>query len=209
MMTGTELDRKKHWENIYESKDTTCVSWFREFPELSLQLIEKYTTDTNAKIIDVGAGDGRLVDYLLDRAYKNLTVLDISQKAIDTVNERLGDKGNSINWLVSDVCELKPSEKYDIWHDRAVFHFLNKDSDIGKYLEHLSNSLNKGSYLIISSFSMTGPIKCSGIDVRQYSTESLQELFGHKFELIESFYKDHTTPSGSDQNFVWAVFRMR
>src|SRR6056297_3590739 len=158
--------RKKHWEHVYDTKSPDQVSWTQLTPHVSLQLIESSGIDKNARIIDVGGGDSRLVDHLLDEGFKNITVLDISGKALEKVQKRLGDRADQVNYVTTDILDFEPEGKYDLWHDRAAFHFLTKDEDIRTYLSivnaHVADSL------IVGTFSKRGPLKCSGLEVMQY-----------------------------------------
>ena len=198
-------NKQAHWENIYQTKAIHEVSWFQEKPIVSLAYFEKYVQDKNAAIIDIGGGDSFLVDNLLALGYNNITVLDISATAIDKAKLRLGDLAQKVKWIVSDITTFVPTEKYDIWHDRAVFHFLNEEKEKQYYTSILAQSLNKNGKLIIGTFAIDGPIKCSGIEITQYSTELLEAKFDF-LKLLESEYIDHLTPFNTTQKFVFAVF---
>ncbi len=171
------MDRKKHWENIYKTKDLTEVSWYQPVPQTSLDLFKQYNIPFQAKIIDIGGGDSFLVDELLKLGYSDITVLDISKEAIAKAQNRLGKEAEKVNWIVSDKTDFKPVHKYDFWHDRAAFHFLTEEKDILKYLQIASEGINKNGILTIGTFSETGPTKCSGIEIRQYSEKSLADRF--------------------------------
>ncbi len=200
------MDRREHWENIYKTKDPSSVSWYQKKPELSISLIEKMNLDKSARIIDVGAGRSFLVDHLLAMGYKNLTVLDISAEAVKKSKERLGDNAEKVNWIVGDILNVEFDSKFDIWHDRAVFHFITNSEDITNYKKKLENSLSREGKLIIGTFSKNGPTKCSGIEIKQYSKESLSFEFSYIFQEIECFNTDHQTPSGKIQNFSFCTF---
>lgn len=202
-----EFNRKKHWETIYQTKNFDEVSWYQPKPETSLSLFEKYKIDENANIIDVGGGDSFLVDHLLALSYKNITVLDISKNAIEKAKKRLGDKAKSVNWIVEDVTSIYPSEKYDVWHDRAAFHFLTNESEVRHYTEITSQSIAKNGLLILSTFSEQGPKKCSGIEIKQYSSKALVAQFKDNFEKLECFTINHQTPFDTEQNFVFCTFK--
>ncbi|HRP61505.1 MAG TPA: class I SAM-dependent methyltransferase, partial [Vicingus sp.] len=161
--------RKKHWENIYETKPLSEVSWFQPTPETSLNFFKEYKIPTTAKIIDIGGGDSLLVDFLLDLGYQNITVLDISEAALNRAKKRLGNKANQVKWIVADVTTFEPAEKYDFWHDRAAFHFLTNEDEVKHYVETVRNSITPNGILVIGTFSEQGPKKCSGIDIKQYS----------------------------------------
>ena len=181
------------------------VSWFQQIPKISLDLIQKVALQKDASIIDIGAGDGFLVDNLLELGYTNITVLDISENAINRAKQRLGEVANRVKWVVSDITEFVPTEKYDVWHDRAVFHFLTEDKDIEKYKTLVSKSTNE--YFVLATFSDEGPNKCSGLEISKYSELDLQKQFEEDFKVIESFKKNHTTPFNTTQNFTFSVFQ--
>jgi len=201
-------DPKKHWENIYQTKTPSEMSWHQDKPNTSLDLIAEIGLDKDAEIIDVGAGDSRLVDNLLALGFRNITALDVSSNALNESKKRLGEKADSVKWIISDLRKFKTEDRYDLWHDRAVFHFLTEEEGIKKYVETVRRFLNKNGYLIVSTFSLNGPKKCSGLDTRQYSEDSMKELFGD-FEHIKSFEEEHITPWGASQAFIYGVFRKR
>lgn len=200
-------ERKKHWENIYETKQLNEVSWYQPTPQTSLDLISKYANSFESKIIDIGGGDSFLVDHLLKLGYKNISVLDISEAAIERAKKRLGELAKNVTWIVSDISSFSPTEKYDFWHDRAAFHFLTDSLEINHYVEKVQNSINPEGILAIGTFSENGPKKCSGIEITQYSEDSMSKLFSEGFEKMESFTVDHPTPFDTVQNFVFGVFR--
>lgn len=201
------MDRKLHWEKIYDTKEVNEVSWYQPIPQLGLDLINKYTSSKEEAIIDVGGGDSFLPDHLLENGFQNVTVLDISQNAITRAKNRLYSKASLINWVVSDITEYCSVAKYKIWYDRAAFHFLREDADIQKYLKGLDAHTNSGSIIIIGTFSENGPLKCSGIEIKQYSKDELVETLGEKYELLEFINIDHPTPFDTIQNFNFGVFR--
>ena len=196
---------KKHWENVYETKNPEQVSWTQEIPKTSLNLIHSFGLDKKAKIIDIGGGDSKLVDFLLEEGYENITVLDISEKAIEKAQLRLGSKADKVNWIVSDITQFNPTTQYDIWHDRAAFHFLTTEVDINKYVKTIEKSVSK--HLIVGTFSENGPQKCSGLEIKQYSQETLEKLFQKDFQVIECFTEDHTTPFDTKQNFIYCSLK--
>lgn len=200
------FDRQKHWEHIYNSKSLEEVSWFQPKPETSLVFINELNISKNAKIIDVGGGDSYLVDHLLDMGYTDVSVLDISEKAIERAKKRLGKKADLVKWIVSDVTTFQPTEKYDLWHDRAAFHFLTQEDEINKYLDIVQNNIQSSGFLILGTFSEQGPEKCSGIKIKQYTETSLSRLFENQFKRTKCITVDHKTPSGSLQNFVFGCF---
>jgi 2-polyprenyl-3-methyl-5-hydroxy-6-metoxy-1,4-benzoquinol methylase len=200
------FDKKKHWETIYSTKELNEVSWFQPIPATSLALIEELSIDKNAKIIDIGGGDSFLVDFLLEAGYINITVLDISETALEKAKNRLGEKAKLVHWITSDVATYTPAEKYDLWHDRAVFHFLTHEKDIEHYLHGMQVGLNKNGKIIMGTFSESGPLKCSGIEIKQYTETSLTSLLNQFFEKIKCIIVDHKTPFDTVQNFVFCVF---
>ena len=196
---------KKHWETVYETKNPNQVSWTQEIPKTSLNLIHSFNINKNAKIIDIGGGDSKLVDFLLEEGFQNITVLDISQKAIEKAQLRLGEKAKKVNWIVSNSIDFKPTTQYDVWHDRAAFHFLTSQEQINKYLEIVKKAVS--GYLIIGTFSENGPLKCSGLEIKQYSKETITELFQNEFQVLECFTEDHLTPFDTTQNFIFCSFK--
>lgn len=198
-------DRKNYWETIYESKRPDEVSWTQEIPKTSLDFIHSFELDKSAKIIDIGGGDGKLVDYLLDEGFENITVLDISAKALEKAKKRLGNKAVKVNWIVSDITEFKPQTTYDVWHDRATFHFLTKTEQVDKYIS--TAQIAATGFLIIGTFSENGPTKCSGLEIKQYNDETLTSIFKDGFDKIACRKVNHTTPSGSMQNFLFCSFK--
>ena len=201
------LDSKKHWETVYETKNPEQVSWTQEKPQISLDLINSLELDKSAKIIDVGGGDSKLVDYLLEEGFENVSVLDISAAALEKAKKRLGDKANNVNWIVSDITEFSPSTTYDLWHDRAAFHFLTTPEQISKYVNIVRNAVT--GYLIIGTFSENGPKKCSGLDIKQYSEDKLITEFENYFEKITCTTEDHITPFDTMQNFLFCSFKRK
>ena len=200
-----DSSRKTHWENVYETKEPNQVSWTQEIPKISLDFIMDFDLPKNAKIIDVGGGDSKLVDYLLDEGFTNITVLDISAKALEKAKTRLGKKAESVNWIVSDITEFEPTTKYDLWHDRAAFHFLTSEVEKKKYLEIIEKSIE--GYLILGTFSENGPKKCSGLDIQQYTEESLNSILENEFEKLKCTTQDHKTPFETVQNFIFCSFK--
>ena len=201
-------DAKEHWESIYQTKKPNEVSWYQDKPNTSLKLIAGTDLDKNAGIIDVGAGDSKLVDNLLDIGFRNITVLDISPMALEKAKKRLGNRADAVKWVVSDLREFETSDRYDLWHDRAVLHFLTAEEDINKYVEVIRRFLKPNSYLILSTFSENGPKKCSGLDIKQYSEDSVKELFSD-FEHVKSFEEEHLTPWEASQIFIYSIFRKK
>jgi len=199
-----DLDKATHWEKVYETKSPNQVSWTQEYPKTSFEIIQSFKLPKTSRIIDVGAGDSKLVDCLLDDGYEDITVLDISEKALLRSQKRLGYNGSKVNWVVSDITTYKPDRAFDVWHDRAAFHFLTEAEQISQYLA-LANNCVKG-YLSVGTFSKQGPIKCSGLNILQYSEEELLSLFSSGFHLIDSKTEDHITPFDTLQNFLFCSF---
>ncbi len=202
-----KYDRKTHWENIYQTKRINEVSWFQPTPEISLDFIRQFNVSATAKIIDIGGGDSYFADHLLDMGFKDITVLDISESALDRAKQRLGDRAAKVKWIVADAASFKPTEKYDFWHDRATFHFLTQENEISNYLDTAKNSIRQDGILIIGTFSENGPEKCSGLEIRQYSETTMTERLKMFFQKIKCITIDHITPSGSIQNFIFCSFR--
>ena len=203
------MDTQAHWERIYTGKAPDQVSWYRPHLETSLALIEQFAPGRSSSIIDVGGGESTLVDDLLARGYENVTVLDISQTAIDENRKRLSGASEHVHWLVGDITKVElESSAYDVWHDRAVFHFLIAPSDRAAYVRQVVRSLKHGGHLIVSAFGPEGPTKCSGLDVVRYSAESLQGEFGAQFRLLSSSVELHRTPFATVQQFVCCCFRV-
>lgn len=200
-----DTERKKHWETVYETKNPDEVSWTQDIPKTSLDFINSFQLPKTAKIIDIGGGDSKLADYLLDQGYENLTVLDISEKALEKAKIRLGDKSKKINWIVSDITLFEPDTTFDIWHDRATFHFLTSPEQVSKYMEIAKKTVTR--YLIIGTFSENGPKKCSGLDIKQYSEETLTAVLQDNFDKIRCVTEDHKTPFGTTQNFLFCSFK--
>ncbi|WP_194973947.1 class I SAM-dependent methyltransferase [Aquiflexum lacus] len=200
---------KPYWENIYSTKDTKKVGWFQPRPALTLSLMEELAIPKDSQIIDIGGGDSHLVDFLLADDYRNVTVLDISTKAIEKAKLRLAEKSKLPDWIVSDIREFEPHRQYDLWHDRAAFHFLTEEADISNYVETAKNGINENGLMIIGTFSDKGPDTCSGLPVMQYALEELQQTFSPYFETVRSFNIDHITPSGLSQNYSFCVFRKK
>ena len=198
------MDTQSHWDKIYTQKAPDQVSWYRPHLEASLALIEQAGAGLSASIIDVGAGESTLVDDLLARGYSNLTILDISQAAIATSRKRLADAAERVRWLVTDItqAELEPSA-YDVWHDRAVFHFLTAAADRMAYVRQVVRLVKRGGHVIVSAFGPEGPTRCSGLEVVRYDAESLHAQFGANLRLISSSRHVHETPFGTTQQFLY------
>ena len=203
------MDAQAHWERIYAEKVPTEVSWYRPHLETSLALVEQYAPGRSSAVIDIGGGVSTLVDDLLAREYENITVLDISQTAIDANRKRLGRASERIAWLVGDITKVElESSAYDVWHDRAVFHFLTAPSDRTAYVRQVARAMKRGGHVIISAFGPEGPTKCSGLDVVRYAAESLHAEFGAGFRLLSSSVEQHHTPFGTIQQFVYCCCKV-
>jgi 2-polyprenyl-3-methyl-5-hydroxy-6-metoxy-1,4-benzoquinol methylase len=203
------MDPKTHWEKVYTTKAPDAVSWYRPHLEISLALIERAADSHSASIIDVGGGESTLVDDLLLRGYKNITVLDVSQTAIDLTKSRLGSGGEKVLWLVGDITEMELDPRaYDLWHDRAVFHFLTAPEQRIAYVRQVARSVKPDGHIIMSVFGPEGPTKCSGLEVMRYDAESLHGEFGARFHLVESSKELHQTPFGTTQQFLYCHCRI-
>lgn len=197
-------DTKEHWERVYGTKAPDQVSWFRPHLETSLALIERAAGNHSASVIDVGGGSSSLVDDLIARGYRDITVLDISRTALQVAKERIGKAAESIHWLYADVTqENLPAHSYDVWHDRAVFHFLTQQAQRLAYVRNVALAVKPGGHIIVSTFGPDGPNKCSGLDVLRYDAQALHKEFGKRFHLVESLKELHQTPFGTTQQFLY------
>lgn len=200
-------NRQAHWENVYATKDEHVVSWFQEKPDISLDLIRATGVKTTASIIDIGGGASRLVDALLDEGFKAVTVLDLSEKALATSKARLGARGAHVQWVVADITTWVPSQFYDVWHDRAALHFLTDPKDRAAYAGRVSGAVRPGGHIIIGTFALDGPERCSGLPVVRHDAGALGELLGPSFKLAETKRHDHQTPAGVIQRFQFSRFQ--
>ena len=198
-----------HWQNVYDKKNENEVSWYQKSPKLSLEFVKSLNLSLDAEIIDIGAGESRLVDNLLEMGFVNLSVLDISSKSIEKTKKRLGLKSKLVNWIVSDINNFNPTKIYDLWHDRAAFHFLKDSVEIDNYVKLVKSSLHNQGNLIIATFSENGPLKCSGLEVSRYSENSISDLFNNDFELIKSQKSIHKTPFSTLQEFLFSKFKKK
>ena len=201
------FNTKEHWENIYKTKQLNEVSWYQPKPETSIEIFNSFNLPKTANIIDVGAGDSFFVDYLLDNNFINITVLDISENAINRAKKRLGNRSKKVKWIIANSATFKSSETYDFWHDRAAFHFLTKAEEISSYIKNLNKNLTSSGKLVIGTFSENGPQKCSGIKITRYSEKKMTETFQNYFKKIDCLIIDHKTPFNTTQNFIFCSFK--
>ena len=202
-----DTNRRAHWENVYRTKGEREVSWFQETPSISLQLIRSAGATRRSAVVDIGGGASRLVDALVDEGYEAVTVLDLSESALAAAKTRLGQAAAQVTWIVADVVGWKPRQRYDLWHDRAAFHFLTEEADRTAYVECLREALRPGGHAIIATFALDGPERCSGLQVIRYDAARLAGVLGGAFNLLETRRHDHRTPMGSIQSFQFSVFR--
>ncbi|MGB5291057.1 MAG: class I SAM-dependent methyltransferase [Lysobacterales bacterium] len=200
-------ERKEHWENVYLNRSPREVSWYQQEPTRSLSLISGISLPRHARIIDVGGGASTLVDRLCEEAYTDISVLDVSKNALDHARNRLAEKANRVHWYEEDVTRFKPPHRFSLWHDRAVFHFLTSKADREKYIGVLRQSLEPGGHLIIMTFAIDGPNKCSGLDIVQYDDDRLTSELGEGFDLLETGHECHVTPAGHQQEFAFFHFK--
>ena len=201
------MANKEHWETVYVTKEADSVSWFQEHAETSLSFIENLNLEKSSPIIDVGGGASTLVDDLLIRGYSRLSVLDLSGAALETAKKRIGSQSASVQWIEADVTKIKlPNHHFEVWHDRAVVHFLTRSEDREAYIQNLLGSVRPNGHIIISTFAEDGPTECSGLPVMRYSAETLQAEFGKSFLLKEHLLENHSTPSGKTQRFLFCHF---
>jgi trans-aconitate methyltransferase len=194
------------WNKVYSEKNEDQVSWFQAKPLQSIRLIEELSLSTESSVIDVGGGQSHLVDYFLEKGFQHITILDLSSVALDKLEARLGQR-EEVKTIACDVTTFKAQKKYDLWHDRAAFHFLTSQEQIDSYVRVVNETLAAGAFLVISTFSPTGPDKCSGLPIRKYATGELKDIFGDKMRFIKSCEDTHETPWGSTQDFVYCVFQ--
>lgn len=199
--------RQAHWQDVYNTKGEHDVSWFQESPTVSLDLIRANGAGSNASVIDIGGGAARLVDSLLDLGYESVTVLDLSEQALATAKARLGARAAKAQWVIADVTAWEPSRGYDVWHDRAAFHFLTDAADRAAYAERVRRAVRPGGHVIIGTFALDGPERCSGLPIVRHDAASIGEMLGPLFELVETRRHDHQTPAGAAQRFQFSRFR--
>jgi ubiquinone/menaquinone biosynthesis C-methylase UbiE len=200
---------KEHWQNVYQKETPEELSWYQDKPEMSLKLIAATGVGFDGNIIDIGGGTSKLAGLLVVQGYKEVTVLDIASRSIEIAKLRLGEQADKITWIEADATNYNFREKYDIWHDRAVFHFLTDSHDRKRYVDAVQQSLKAGGHLIIATFGLKGPRKCSGLPVVRYSPETMHKEFGNNFDLVETFVEVHSTPSKFHQEFIYCRFTKR
>lgn len=199
--------KKEHWENVFANKNSNEVSWTQSYPKISMQFINEINLPKNAKIIDIGGGESFLVDVLLAEGFTNITVVDISEKALEKAKLRLGKKANLVTWIIADITTFETDNKFDFWHDRAVFHFLTDEIDIETYKSLVGKSVADNGYFLLGTFSPKGPFKCSGLNIVQYDETEMKALFHDSFDMIRSYQDEHLTPFNTTQNFQFGGFQ--
>lgn len=202
----SDVSRQAHWENVYTTKGENEVSWFQDNPAPSLDLIELVHPTSATAIVDIGGGASRLVDSLVARGFRDITVLDLSEAALSAARRRLGGN-DKVQWIVADVTKWRPARTYDIWHDRAAFHFLTEPADRAAYVERLNEAIRPGGHVIIGTFAIDGPERCSGLPVSRYDAASLAAELGEGFSLVDSRRHEHSTPWAATQRFQFCTFR--
>ncbi len=198
-----------HWDQIYDSRPATELSWYQRHPETSLRLIEEAASGRSAAVVDVGSGASELVDALLARGFTDVTLVDISRRALETVRSRLGSEARRVSFVNQDLLMWIPERRYDVWHDRAVFHFLTEREDRDRYVEIVTDAIGTGGFLILGTFAEDGPTSCSGLPVRRYSADELADVFAQSFSVVGHEREEHLTPSGTAQSFTWVVLRRK
>ena len=202
-------ENQQHWDKVYSEKKPTAVSWYEPMPEVSLDLIKSCGVSKDAAIIDIGGGDSFLAEFLISLGYHDVTVVDISSEAIKRAKERMCEKADEVTWITADASDFHPERKYDLWHDRAAFHFLTTEEQKNNYLETVREAVKPGGYVIMGTFSEKGPEKCSGLEVQRYSVGDMCKLFEQEFDMLSGKNIDHETPSGKTQNFTFCSFKKK
>lgn len=201
------MDKTAHWENVYQTKSPSEVSWYESDPQLSLRLILEVADPTSDSVIDVGGGQSLLIDRLLDANFHRVALLDISQHAVDATRTRLGNRGANVQWFVADITQTDSLGPFHVWHDRAVFHFITDQDDRNHYIELLAHTLPIGGHFIVGTFTKGGPERCSGLPIIQYDADSMATALGQRFQLLRSLHHTHSTPAGKPQAFFFGTFR--
>jgi SAM-dependent methyltransferase len=203
----SDAGRQAHWENVYTTKSEKEVSWFQETPAPSLELIALTRLPVDAAIIDIGGGASRLVDDLLAREFRRLTVLDLSGAALAAAKERLGESGAEVQWVIADITKWEPKQTYDLWHDRAAFHFLTDHADQSAYVDRIKRAVKPGGYVVIGTFAPDGPERCSSLPIVRRDATTLVKILGSDFVLTDTRRHDHATPWGAVQRYQFSTFR--
>jgi SAM-dependent methyltransferase len=201
--------KKQHWENVFATKHETEVSWYQQKPQTSINFFIENNIPKVAKIIDIGGGDSYLIDNLLEMGYTNLFLLDISANAIERIKNRLGEKAKNVTFIVSDILDFQPETTFDVWHDRASFHFLTSANDVTTYKNLVSDAIAKNGFLFMGTFSENGPLKCSGLEITQYSEAKFEAIFSSDFGKIKCFAENHQTPFNTTQNFIFCIYKKK
>ena len=201
------MNSADHWDEVYRANSSSTLSWYQASPHPSLKMLDRVTTDGHRSLIDVGGGSSTLVDALLERGWIDLTILDIAAPALEVAQQRLGRAAQSVDWKIADITCWRPQRTYDVWHDRAVFHFLTSTEAREGYKKALTAGTVTGSIVIIATFALEGPEKCSGLVVRRYNSDTLAEELGSGFQLLSADIESHSTPGGSEQVFNWCLFK--
>lgn len=196
-----------HWDQIYDSRPPTELSWFQRHPETSLRLIGAAASGPSSAVVDVGSGASELVDDLLARGFTDITLVDISRRALEKVRERLGNEARRVRFVNQDLLTWVPERRYDVWHDRAVFHFLTESAARERYIEIVADAIGSGGTLVLGTFAQDGPTSCSGLPVSRYSADDLADVFARSFSLVGNEREEHLTPSGAAQSFTWVVLQ--
>ena len=203
------VSNRDHWENVYKTKAEDEMSWYQPVPKTSFYFLDNFQIPLTANIIDVGGGDSRFVDALIEKGYTNISVLDISANAIEKAKKRLGNAAKNVNWIISDIRNFQPKTKFDFWHDRATFHFLTEEKNVNNYVSLAANAIKDSGFLVLGTFSETGPTMCSGLNIKQYSETSMTAGFEKDFNKIKCKEEVHKTPSNKEQNFIFCSFQKR
>lgn len=198
---------QEHWSDVYEKKAPTDVSWYQASPEPSLRALDRFGANSTSAFIDIGGGASNLVDALLERGWQDITVLDIAAPALEVVKARLGPLAEKVHWEVADITAWEPPRKFGVWHDRAVFHFLTDPAQREAYRRALSQGVEAGALVIIATFALDGPVRCSGLPVQRYDAAALAKELGDTLQLLDAWREDHVTPWGASQSFNWCAFR--
>jgi len=203
------MQAKKHWDDIYSKHLETAHSWYQAYPKTSMDFMASFGLALNANIIDIGGGDSNFVDVLIESGYQNIWVLDISELAIQNAKKRLGAKASKVNWVIADVNDFVAPVHFDLWHDRAAFHFFTVEDTISKYVSIAKAAINTNGFLLLGTFSENGPEKCSGLFVKQYSETSMAARFNKGFKKIKCVTENHITPFDTIQNFLFCIFKKK